>query len=147
MRIDQTSLTAFISNCNGELLIFDLKKMQNSNCSKLQPSSQIVQIKTQNAIRALDISHKDGRVFLSDFVSGEVYFYKFSLPFDPNTPLKLVSIVQGPKQARVIKYWRQRNELYIGCQHGRMNIIDICKFNKGPICKNLKFGLILLMGF
>jgi hypothetical protein len=96
---------------------------------------QVVKLKKQSRIRALDISPSDGRVFLTDYDLGDVYFYKSSVPMSAETPLELVGIVKGPIKSRVIKYWKERNELYIGCAKGKMSVIDITNFNQGPICK------------
>lgn len=83
----------------------------------------------------MDISPSDGRVFLTDYDLGDVYFYKGTVPFTTEEPFKLVSVVKGPPKGRVIKYWKERNELYIGCAKGKMSVIDITNFNQGPICK------------
>jgi hypothetical protein len=74
-------------------------------------------------------------VFLTDYDLGDVYFYKTSLPMTADAPLELVGMVKGPIKGRVIKYWKDRNELYIGCAKGKMSVIDISKFSQGPICK------------
>jgi hypothetical protein len=63
----------------------------------------------------LDIYPSDGKVFLSDFDLGEIYQYKSAVPSNAETPLELVSITPGPNKCRVIKYWKKRNELYLGC--------------------------------
>jgi len=86
-------------------------------------------LKKDNRIRALDISPSDGRVFLLDYDLGDVYFYKGTIPFTCDEPLKLVSVVKGPIKGRVIKYWKERNELYIGCKGGKMSVIDVNNFN------------------
>jgi hypothetical protein len=66
---------------------------------------------------------------------GDVYFYKGSIPFSPDSPLELVSVVKGPLMGRVVKYWKERNELYIGCTDGKLSVIDIGNFTAGSICK------------
>lgn len=96
---------------------------------------QSIKLKKSSKIRALDISPSDGRVFLTDYDLGDVYFYKTTVPMAADAPLELVSIVKGPVKGRVIKYWKDRNELYIGCAKGKMSVIDIENFNQGPICK------------
>lgn len=62
----------------------------------LKEHSQIVKLKKDSRIRALDISPSDGRVFLTDYDLGDVYFYKGTVPFSPDSPLELVAVVKGP---------------------------------------------------
>lgn len=70
-----------------------------------------------------------------DYDLGDVYFYKGKTPFEAEPPLELVSVTKGPLKGRVIKYWKERNELYIGCAKGVISVFDITNFNQGPICK------------
>lgn len=89
----------------------------------------------------MDIYPQEGRIFITDHDNGSVYFYKASVPLSADYPLELVSVVNGPKKSRVIKYWKDRNELYIGSANGRLSVIEISKFDDGVICKNSYFSI------
>ena len=101
----------------------------------LKEPSQILKLKRESTIRAFDFDPIDGRIFVIDYDLGDVYFYRTQVPLNPKNPVELVAVVKGPQKARVVKYWRERNELYIGCAEGKMSIIEIAHFNNGPICK------------
>jgi hypothetical protein len=95
----------------------------------------VVKLKRECVIRAMDVDSVDGRIFLADFEYGDIYLYKAQVPFSAQSPIELIAVTKGPPKARVIKYWKERNELYIGCADGKMSIIEIANFTKGPICK------------
>ena len=97
---------------------------------------QLVKLQKNSRIRALEISPSDGKVFLTDYENGNVYYYQGTVPFDAKSPLELVKIFKAPMKGRVIKYWKERNELYIGCAGGKMSVIDIDTYTTGPICKD-----------
>ena len=143
MKVDPATKIAFITNKNGELFIYDFRDVTNylnSYFNLIQNAidyKQVIKLKKSSTIRALDICPSDGRIFIADFDLGDEYFYRGNVPFSTDYPLELVSIVKAQPKCRVIKYWEQRNELYLGCAEGRMSVIDINQFNQGPICKLL----------
>jgi hypothetical protein len=98
---------------------------------------QTIKLKRESRIRGLDISPSDGRVFMADYDMGDIYYYKSSIPMNAETPLELVATTPGPIRCRVIKYWKKRNELYLGCAKGRMTVYELQNFVKGATCKTL----------
>lgn len=83
----------------------------------------------------MDIDFDGGKAFCADYDTGTIYYYNFMTPCAADSPLELINSFQGPKNPRVIKYWKERDEVYIGCAEGRMAVYELENMNSGSICK------------
>lgn len=73
-------------------------------------------------------------MFVGDYDDGSLYQYNISTPISPDSPIELVNTFAGAKQPRVLKYWRERDELYVGHTNGKLVIFELENFTSGPIC-------------
>lgn len=96
----------------------------------------MVKIGKKNPIRGIEVNFKEGKCFVADYETGTVYYYNFETPSKADSPLELINSFKGPEHPRVIKYWPQRDELYIGCAEGRMAVFEMKSLDKGSICKD-----------
>lgn len=130
MMVDSDSLTAFISTRAGEIHVVDL-----SNSPPL--TKHVVKLNKKNHIRDFDLNFDEGRMFVGDFDSGTLYQYNVTTPISPDGPVELVNTFNGAKYPRVLKYWRERDELYVGHSAGKLTIYELVNFTSGAICKEI----------
>lgn len=129
MRVDPETRVAFITTRAGEMHLYDLS-------TNPPTAKQVVKIGKKNTIRGLDVDFENGKCFLADYDDGTIFYYNFMTPTSATTPLEMINSWKGPPKPRVLKYWPERNELYVGCADGRMSIFQMETVNQGPICKN-----------
>lgn len=96
----------------------------------------MLKLSTDSKIRAIDICPSEGKIFVANYDLGKITVYKWSVPFSTETTAEIEDEFQGPKSARTMKYWKERNELYIGCAQGKMSVVDLNNTSQGPICKH-----------
>ena len=98
---------------------------------------QIVKIGKKHAIRAVTADFKSGKIFVSDFDDGTVYYYNSMVPLSADTPLEMITSFKGPLGPRCLSYWPDRKELYIGCAEGKMVVYQLDKLNQGSTCTRI----------
>lgn len=95
-------------------------------------------------IRGIDVNFKEGKAFVADYDEGTIYYYNFMTPCAADSPLELINSFKGPTNPRVLKYWSQRNELYVGCEGGRIAIYELDNLDGGSICKKISFSNLII---
>jgi len=128
MKVDPETKVAFITTRAGDMHLYDLSAHPPT-------AKQVVKIGKKHTIRGLDVDFKAGKCFLADYEDGTIFYYNFMTPTSATTPLEMINSWKGPPKPRVLQYWDERNELYVGCAGGRMSIFEMESVNQGPICK------------
>lgn len=95
----------------------------------------------------MDVDFERGRLYVSTF-DGNLYRYKFSTPLDEVSKKKVLGLTEkesnidraesykGCEKPRAIKFWEERNEVYVGYGGGRIFVYKADKISDGPICKH-----------
>lgn len=93
----------------------------------------------------MDVDFERGRLYVSTF-DGNLYRYKFSTPLDEVRAAKFnqkesnidrAESYKGCEKPRTIKFWEERNEVYVGYGGGRIFVYKADKISDGPICKRI----------
>lgn len=100
---------------------------------------QVVKIGKKNTIRAFDIDFENGRIFIADFDKGDFFHYSISTPIQGDSKIEQVCSHQGSPGARVVKYWEERDEVFVGFTGGKICVYQIDSISSGPICKLFLF--------
>jgi hypothetical protein len=90
----------------------------------------------------MDIDFDNGRMFVADFDKGYVQHYSISTPIGCDSRIDEVSSHQGGTGARVVKYWADRDEIFVGYTGGKICVYQIENLSSGPICKWIKICTI-----
>jgi hypothetical protein len=98
-------------------------------------TKQIVKIGKKHEIRGFDIDFETGRLFIADYDRGNFYQYSVSTPVDCDSTIEEVCSHMGSSGARVIKYWEDREEIFVGFKKGKICVYQIDGITSGPICK------------
>jgi hypothetical protein len=98
-------------------------------------TKKIIKVGKKYEIRAMDIDFKNGNIYLSDYERGYFYHYSVSLPVDCDSNIDLVSSHLGSPGAKVIKYWKEREEIFVGFKGGKICVYQLDSITSGPICK------------
>lgn len=92
------------------------------------------------AVRGFDIDKDDGKIFVCSYDTGTIAVYQMKTPIQADNRVKKLVSIDGYKKPRVLKYWKKRNELYVGHAKGKIVVYDLKNQSKGPVCnKNLVF--------
>lgn len=98
-------------------------------------TKQIIKIGKKNEIRGMDIDFDAGRLFLADYDKGNFYQYSISTPVASDSTLEEVCVHIGSSGARVVKFWADREEVFVGFKKGKLCVYQIDNITSGPICK------------
>ena len=99
-------------------------------------TKQVVKIGKKHEIRGMDIDFEGGRIFLADFERGHFYQYSISTPIDDDSTVEEVCSHMGSSGARVVKFWEDRDEIFVGFNKGKICVYQIDSITSGPICKS-----------
>lgn len=79
-------------------------------------------------------------MFVADYDDGSLYQYTIKTPISPDSPVELVNTFTGAKNPRCVRYWRERDELYVGHDGGKLVVFELNNFTSGPICSMKQHG-------
>lgn len=83
-------------------------------------TKQICKIGKKHEIRGMDIDFENGRMFIADYDRGNFYQYSISTPISCDSTLEEVCCHIGSSGGRVVKYWPEREEVFIGFKKGKI---------------------------
>lgn len=98
---------------------------------------QMIKIGKKHSIRGMDIDFVNGRIFLADYEKGDFFHYSIEKPIQSDSKIEQVCCHVGSTGARVVKYWEERDEVFVGFTGGKICVYQIDSITSGPICKPL----------
>ena len=129
MIVDQRNKIAYIGDRNGSIMVASL-------ATNPPTIKQVVKTSSEGSIRGLEADFPNKRIFCSCHEDAYIHIFKLNDPSDPEGRIdKTVSIKTAPKP-RVIRWWDDRQELYIGHQDGLISVINFTLNPNGPIYSN-----------
>jgi len=99
-------------------------------------TKQIIKISKKMEIRAMDIDFDSGRIFLANYEKGDFHQYSISTPVGCDSTIEEVCTHIGSAGARVVKYWPEREEIFVGYTKGKICVYQLDSITSGPICKS-----------
>lgn len=83
-------------------------------------TKQVVKIGKKHEIRSFDIDFEGGRIFLADYERGNFYQYSITTPIAGDSAIEEVCNHMGSSGARVVKFWPDREEIFVGFRKGKI---------------------------
>ena len=99
-------------------------------------TKQMIKLGKKHAIRGFDVDWENGRMFVADHDNGCIHQYSIQQPISPDSLIEEVSTFTGTAGPRVVKWWEDREEIYVGHKNGKMSVYELDNFTSGPICKS-----------
>jgi WD40 repeat protein len=126
MVIDRASRIAYIADRNGSIVVVNLE----SNPPRV---TQVVKTSSEGTIRGLEADFENKRLYCTCYDDGYIHTFKLFDPKDPEGRIEKASSVKGAPGPRVIRWWAERGELFVGHQGGLISVFNPNLNTTGPI--------------
>jgi hypothetical protein len=83
-------------------------------------TKKVIKVGKKYEIKAIDIDFNNGQIYMSDYERGYFYHYSLTTPVDCDSNIDLISSHLGSPGAKAIKYWPEREEIFIGFKGGKI---------------------------
>ena len=94
----------------------------------------MIKLPTKNTIQGFDIGFEEGRFFLTNYEKGEIHEYFISTPITPQSMISVRRAWKGAPYPNYVKYWAERDELYVGYRAGALLTFDLDANPPIPVC-------------
>lgn len=119
-----------VSDSGNSLYVLDLSKELPSLICR-------VKVECKGPIRSIDADFKSGYLFASSQDDGIISIYKSNDLSDANEKLELHASIKGFTNSRCIRYWKERNELFVGYTKGYLTVYKLdLESMKGKVIAN-----------
>jgi WD40 repeat protein len=96
-------------------------------------AKQIVKTSSEGAIRGLEQDFMNKRIYCTCHDDGYLHAFRLVDPTDPEGRIEKISSTKGAPKPRVLRYWADRNEMYVGHQDGLISVFNFQINTTGPI--------------
>ncbi len=129
MVVDKKNKIGYCADRGGSIIVVNL----GSNPPRV---GQVVKTSSEGAIRGLEGDFPNKRVYCSCLDDGYIHIFKLFDPIDPEGRIEKTASIKGAPGPRVIRYWPERQELFVGHKDGLVSVINPELNPTGPIyCK------------
>jgi hypothetical protein len=96
---------------------------------------QKIQIDSSPNLRAMKIDTVQAVMFIGSFEDGIVHKYSIEKPICAESVIEKEWWVQSNREVRVIEYWSERREIFVGHAKGVLTVFD-SEDHSAPKCNN-----------
>lgn len=126
MYVDSKHDIGYVSDRGGNIVVVNLA----SNPPSVR---QVVRTSSDGSIRGLEVDLQTKRMYCSCFEDHYVHIFRLVSPSDPEGRIEKIQSIKTSMNPRTLKWWPEKEELYIGHQSGLISVINFKLNPNGPI--------------
>jgi len=126
MIVDKKNRIAYIADRGGSIKVVSLHSSPPINKQSIKTSSN-------DSIRGLDADFENKKLFCCCYEDSYVYIYNITDPSDPEGRIEKLHTIKGVPQPRILKWWPDREEIFLGHEGGNVSVINYRLNKDGPI--------------
>ena len=126
MVVDFRNKIAYVADRGGSIQVISLAASPPS-------VRQTVKTSSEGAIRGLEADFSSKRLYCTCHDDGYLHTFRLVDPSDPEGRIEKINSVKGVPKPRIIRWWGERNEMYVGHQDGLISVFNFQMNANGPI--------------